>query len=276
MSGMIVLAGTPLGNDADASERLRTELAGADLIAAEDTRRLLNLVGRLGVEIHAKMVPYHDHNEHEKAPDLVQAARSGKRIVMVSDAGMPSVSDPGYRLVALATAEGVPVTVVPGPSAVLTALAISGLASDRFTFEGFPARKAGERGRAFADLAGETRTMVFFESPRRLKETLDEMAAAFGADRRAAVCRELTKTHEEVRRGSLGELAEWASGEVLGEIALVVEGAGPATGSVSEHVAEVLALADLGLRLKDAAGHVAAREGLRKNELVEAALAAKG
>lgn len=273
---MIILAGTPLGNDDDASPRLRHALANADIIAAEDTRRLLNLVSRLGIEIHAPVIAYHDHNEKEKAPDLIEAARSGKTIVMVSDAGMPSVSDPGYRLADLAIQEGIHLTVIPGPSAVLTALAISGLASNRFSFEGFPARKAGERKTAFQKLATDERTMIFFESPRRLHETLVDMASQFGADRRAAVARELTKTYEEVRRGTLAELVAWSADEVKGEISIVVEGF-RSTGDTaidSTLVSEVLNLAALGLRLKDAAGHVAAREGLRKNELYSAALSA--
>lgn len=272
---MIILAATPLGNDDDASPRLRTALCEADLIAAEDTRRLLNLVGRLGIEIHAPVVPYHDHNEAQKAPDLIAAAESGKSVVVVTDAGMPSVSDPGYRLVSLAADAGVPVTVIPGPSAVLTALAISGLASDRFTFEGFPPRSGMQA--YFEALAFESRTMIFFESPRRLTDTLTSMAGAFGSERRAAVCRELTKTFEEVRRGTLHDLADWAAAGVRGEIAIVVEGAQPAAGDPAPEsaVAETLALTELGLRLKDAAGHVAAREDLRKNDLYKAALTAR-
>lgn len=271
---MIVLAATPLGNDADASPRLRSELEGADLIAAEDTRRLLNLAGRLGLTLRAKVTPYHEHNESEAAPQLLEAARSGRRVVVVTDAGMPSVSDPGYRLVSRAATESVPVTVVPGPSAVLTALALSGLASDRFTFEGFPPRKDGEQRTYFASLAAEPRTMIFFESPRRLAGTLATMRDALGPDRRAAVCRELTKTFEEVKRGSLAELVGWAT-DIRGEITVVVEGAPAQTNDAGLHVAEVLALHEAGLRLKDAAAHVAARENVRKKELYELALAAK-
>lgn len=273
---MIVLAATPLGNDDDASPRLRRELEEADLIAAEDTRRLLNLAGRLGLNLRAKLVAFHEHNEAEAARQLIEASREGRRVVVVSDAGMPSVSDPGYRLVSLAAEEGIPVTVVPGPSAVLTALTLSGLASDRFTFEGFPPRKEGEQRRYFESLAAESRTMIFFESPRRLAATLAAMGEVFGAGRRAAVCRELTKTHEEVKRATLAQLAEWAEG-ARGEITIVVEGArehDAATASRA-HVAEVLALHEAGLRLKDAAAHVANREGLSKNELAKLALAAK-
>ncbi len=271
---MIVLAATPLGNDDDASTRLRAELEGADLIAAEDTRRLLNLAGRLGLEISAPVVAYHEHNERQTSGSLIEAAQSGQRVVVVTDAGMPSVSDPGYRLVSLAVENEVPVTVVPGPSAVLTALALSGLASDRFAFEGFPPRKDGEQRRYFDALASERRTTIYFESPRRVGQTLSAMARSFGPDRKAAVCRELTKTHEEVRRGTLEELAAWAQ-NLRGEVTIVVAGAPAQSIDTEEFVPEVLALADAGLRLKDAAGHVAAREGLRKNELFKLALAAQ-
>ncbi|NLW13121.1 MAG: 16S rRNA (cytidine(1402)-2'-O)-methyltransferase [Trueperella sp.] len=272
---MIVLAATPLGNDDDASPRLRAELVGADLIAAEDTRRLLNLAGRLGLDISAPVVAYHEHNEYRASGSLIDAAQAGKRVVVVTDAGMPSVSDPGYRLVALAAEHDVPVTVVPGPSAVLSALALSGLASDRFAFEGFPPRKDGERRRYFSDLATESRTMIYFESPRRVGDTLAAMAEAFGPDRRAALCRELTKIHEEVKRGTLDELTQW-SREVRGEVTIVVEGAPVTADDAAAHVPEVLALAAAGLRLKDAAAHVAGREGLRKNELYDLALDSRG
>lgn len=276
---MIILAGTPLGNDADASPRLRDALESATLIAAEDTRRLLNLAGRLGCQLHAPVVPYHDHNEREKAPQLVQAAAAGERVVVVSDAGMPAVSDPGYRLVALAAEHDVPVTAVPGPSAVLTALALSGLPTDRFSFEGFVPRKTSERESSLRDLAHEPRTMVFFESPRRLCGTLTAMVSAFGKNRRAAVTRELTKVHEEVKRGTLAELAAWAQGEVLGEIAIVVAGERErAAGEQirAQLVQEVRQLREAGLKLKVAAAHVAQREGLRTNDLYRAAVAELG
>ncbi|MFP7695802.1 16S rRNA (cytidine(1402)-2'-O)-methyltransferase [Trueperella sp. LYQ143] len=270
---MIVLAATPLGNDDDASPRLRHELAHADVIAAEDTRRLLNLAGRLEIPLSARVLAYHEHNERETSAALVSYAQNGQRVVVVTDAGMPSISDPGYRLVALAAQVGVPVTVVPGPSAVLTALALSGLASDRFTFEGFLPRKDGERERYFAAMRSETRTMIFFDSPRRITGSLRAMAAAFGADRQAAICREMTKTHEEIRRGSLGELASHAD-DILGEVTVVVAGADPVRLATEEHVAEVLALHRAGLRLKDAAKHVAHREKIAANELYRLALAA--
>lgn len=271
---MIILAATPIGNDSDASARLRTEMEQADVIAAEDTRRFLNLASRLGIEVRGRVLSYYEHNEAERGPYLLELART-QRVLMVSDAGMPSVSDPGYRLVARAHEAGVSVTVAPGPSAVLTALAISGLATDRFCFEGFLARKPGELNSQLHELAREQRTMVFFESPRRLPVTLAVMAEVLSADREACVCRELTKIHEEVARGTLGELAERFAGDVLGEIVVVVAGAEGAEADLKVAVDEVLALDAAGLRLKDAAAHVAARSGLRKKDLYEAALAAR-
>lgn len=270
--GTILLAATPIGNDGDASARLRAALEQADLIAAEDTRRLLNLAARLGLQLRGKVMSFHEHNERQRAPELLAAARGGARVVMVSDAGMPSVSDPGFRLVSAAVEESVPVTVAPGPSAVLTALALSGLASDRFAFEGFLPRKAGEKSRALVELSQENRTLIFFESPRRLHETLMAMEQAFGQQRRAAVCRELTKTYEEVLRGTLTELVAATADEVRGEIVVVVEGATVKKASVEEATNEVLALADEGLRLKQAAAQVAQATGLRTNELYRAAL----
>ncbi len=271
MSGQIVLAATPIGNDDDASFRLRSEIEGADVIAAEDTRRFLNLAGRLGVEVTARILSYYEHNEAERGPYLLELAAS-QRVLVVTDAGMPSVSDPGYRLVARAAEAGVPVTVVPGPSAVLTALAISGLATDRFCFEGFLPRKDGEQRKYLRQIAGEDRTMVFFESPRRVGATLAAMRDELGTSRRACVCRELTKIHEEVVRGSLGDLANRFAGDVLGEIAIVVAGAEKAEVDAELAVSEVEDLEAAGLRLKDAAAHVAARTGLRKKDLYEAAL----
>lgn len=273
--GVILLAATPIGDVDDAPPRLRRALAEADVVAAEDTRRLRALAGRLGVEVAGRVVSYQEHNEARRAPELVAAAQEGSRVLVVSDAGMPSVSDPGYRLVAAAAEAGVEVRVLPGPSAVLTALALSGLATDRFCFEGFPPRRPGERTRTLQALADERRTMVFFEAPHRLPQTLEAMAEAFGPDRRAAVCRELTKTYEEVRRGPLSELATWAAEGVRGEITVVVAGAEPPAVSVADHVGDVLALAENGVRLKDAAATVAEQSGLRKRELYEAALAAR-
>ena len=208
---MLVLLGAPLGNVGDASTRLREELARADVIAAEDTRRLHRLVHDLGVTVSGRIVSYFEGNEDRRTAELVQAARDGARVALVTDGGMPSVSDPGYRLVRAALDAGLPVTAAPGPSAVTTALALSGLPCDRFCFEGFLPRSRGERRARLAALATEERTLVLFEAPHRLAEMLVDAAAAFGLDRPAAVCREMTKTYEEVRRGALGELAAWAA-----------------------------------------------------------------
>ena len=224
MTGVLVLAGTPIGQAGDAPPRLAAELSGADVVAAEDTRRLKRLCADLGITLSGRVVSYFEGNEQARTPALLEALLAGERVVLVTDAGMPSVSDPGYRLVVAAVEHDVRVTAVPGPSAVLTALAVSGLPVDRFCFEGFLPRKAGERGRRLAALAAEERTMVFFEAPHRTEAALAAMAEALGEDRPAAVCRELTKTHEEVRRGPLGELVAWAADGVRGEVTIVVEG----------------------------------------------------
>ncbi|HZF90173.1 16S rRNA (cytidine(1402)-2'-O)-methyltransferase, partial [Streptomyces sp.] len=216
--GTLVLAGTPIGDISDAPPRLAEELAGADLVAAEDTRRLRRLTQALGVTPKGRVVSYFEGNETARTPELVEALLGGARVLLVTDAGMPSVSDPGYRLVAAAVEHDIRVTAVPGPSAVLTALALSGLPVDRFCFEGFLPRRSGERARRLAELATEPRTMVFFESPHRTHATLRAMASAWGDDRRAAVCRELTKTYEEVVRGPLAELVTWAGSGVRGEV----------------------------------------------------------
>ncbi|HWU21298.1 MAG TPA: 16S rRNA (cytidine(1402)-2'-O)-methyltransferase [Nocardioides sp.] len=269
---MLVLAGTPIGRPADASPRLAEELAGADVIAAEDTRRLRRLASDLGVELTARIVSYFEGNEQARTPQLVEALQAGQRVVLVTDAGMPSVSDPGYRLVAAAVEAELPITAVPGPSAVLTALAVSGLPVDRFCFEGFLARKAGERARRLAELATEQRTMVFFESPHRTAASLEALAEAFGPERRAAVCRELTKTYEEVRRGGLAELATWAADGVKGEITLVVSGAEAAASLPTDpdSLREAVAAAEAqGLRRKDAIAEVAVRAGLPKREVYQ-------
>ncbi len=252
--GRVVLAATPLGRPDDASARLRAALATAPVIAAEDTRRLHRLCADLGVTPAGRVVSFFDANEASRVPLLLDALRAGEDVLVVTDAGMPSVSDPGYRLVAAAVAAGLAVTALPGPSAVTTALAVSGLPVDRFCFEGFLPRKGGERRRALAALADERRTLVFFEAPHRLAAALTDLADAFGADRPAAVCRELTKTYEEVRRGSLGELAAWAAGEVRGEITLVVAGAPAAAGDATtdELAAEVARREDAGEPRKEA------------------------
>jgi len=273
--GTLVLAATPIGDPRDAAPRLAEELLGADVIAAEDTRRLRRLLGNLGVEPRGKVVSYHEHNEAARTPDLVGRLRQGERVVVVTDAGMPSVSDPGYRLVVAAVEADLRVTCVPGPSAVLMSLAVSGLPVDRFCFEGFLSRKPGERARALADLAGERRTMVFFEAPHRLAVSLEAMATAFGAARRAAVCRELTKTWEEVRRGALAELAAWAAIGVRGEVTVVVGGADAVVSSVEDALPGIRERVAAGERLKDVSADVAASTGLSRKALYDAALAAR-
>jgi 16S rRNA (cytidine1402-2'-O)-methyltransferase len=277
-AGVLVLAGTPIGDPADAPPRLAAELVAADVVAAEDTRRLRRLTQALGVEPAGRVVSYFEGNEAGRTPELVAALTGGARVVLVTDAGMPSVSDPGYRLVAAAVEQGIRVTAVPGPSAVLTALALSGLPVDRFCFEGFPPRKAGERLARLKEVAADRRTLVYFEAPHRIADTLTAMAEAFGAGRRAAVCRELTKTYEEVRRGPLGELAEWAAAGVRGEITVVVEGApqtGPADLDPAELVRRVRAREDAGERRKEAIAAVAAAAGVPKRDVFDAVVAAK-
>ena len=275
MTGRLVLAATPIGDVEDASLRLRRLLAEADGVAAEDTRRLHALATRMGVRIGGRVVSYHEHNETARAQELLDVVVGGGTVLVVTDAGMPTVSDPGFRVVAAAVEAGLPVTAAPGPSAVLTALALSGLPTDRFCFEGFLPRKAGDRARALAELAAERRTMIFFEAPHRLRTALAAMVEAFGAERPAAVCRELTKTYEEVLRAPLAELVVWAAqGEVRGEISVVVGGAPQRTrASVDVLVAEVLSRVDAGERLKEAVGEVAEAAGLAKRVLYAAALA---
>jgi len=281
--GTLIVAATPLGEPGDASPRLADALATAQLIAAEDTRRVLRLARMLGVRVTGRLVSYYNGVDAGKAAELLAALEGGTDILLIADAGMPGVSDPGYRLVGAAAQAGIAVTVLPGPSAVTAALAVSGLPTDRFCFEGFPPRGAGARQRRFTELAAEPRTMVFFESRRRVAATLGELAAAFGADRQAVACRELTKTHEEIARGTLGELAAWAERGVLGEITLVVAGA-PArsrrsqdepgwAASVAAAVAEVSAREAAGMRRKLAIAAVAAESGLPKREVYNAVVA---
>lgn len=272
-TGRLVLAGTPLGRVSDASPGLIAALESADVIAAEDTRRLLRLAADLGARLRGSVVSYYEAVEAARIPGLLEQIAAGATVLLVTDAGMPSVSDPGYRLVAAAAAAGMTITAVPGPSAVITALALSGLPSDRFTFEGFLPRKTGERARALAALATERRTMVFFESVHRLAAALDAMVAAFGADRPAALCRELTKTYEEVRRGSLGEIAAGAA-DVRGEVTLVVAGAvhdDAATPDPARLAADVAALVTAGATRRDAVDAIAARYGLARRIVYAAA-----
>jgi len=276
MSGRLVLCGAPIGNVADASPRLARTLAEADVVAAEDTRRLLRLARELEVRV-ARVVSYHDANESARTPELLRALLDGQTVALVTDAGMPGVSDPGYRLVAAAVENAVAVTVVPGPSAVTAAVALSGLPSDRWCMEGFLPRKGGERRTRLAELADERRTLVLFEAPHRLGATLADLAEAFGPERRAVACRELTKTYEEVRRGTLGELAEWAVGEVRGELTLVVAGAEPRKDDASADTLadEVARREAAGAVRKDAIAETAKARGLPKRAVYDAVVAAR-
>jgi 16S rRNA (cytidine1402-2'-O)-methyltransferase len=276
--GTLVLAGSPLGNPGDASPRLVELLASADLVAAEDTRRLRRLLSDLGVARTGPVVSFYDDVERTRMPVLMATLAAAGTVALVTDAGMPSVSDPGYRAVRAALEAGHHVTSLPGPSAVTTALAVSGLPCDRFCFEGFLPRRGGERRRRMAELAGEPRTQVYFESPRRLAATLADLAASFGEGRPAAVCRELSKTYEEVVRGSLGELARWAEEGVRGEITVVVQGA-PALAasppSAPDLTARVAALEGAGATRKEAIAEVARESGMPKRTVYDAVVAAK-
>lgn len=274
--GTLLLAATPLGDARDASARLITALGDADVIAAEDTRRVRALAGALGVTLTGKVVSYYEAVESARAPMLLDALREGRTVLLVTDAGMPSVSDPGYRLVSACVAGQLPVSCLPGPSAVTTALAVSGLPSDRFCFEGFPPRKSGERRRWFGRLVAEERTCVFFEAPHRLADTLADAVAVLGDQRPAAVCRELTKTYEEIRRGGLAELAAWAADGVRGEITVVLGGAEPeAAADPADLVSRVEQRTAEGIRLKDAVAEVAELAGVRKKDLYDAVLDAR-
>ena len=273
----LVLAGAPIGSADDASPRLVAALASAEVIAAEDTRRLHRLCADLGVTLTGRVVSYFEGNEAQRTPSLLDALRAGSRVVLVTDAGMPTVSDPGYRLVAAAAAEGLPVTCVPGPSAVTTALAVSGLPTDRFCFEGFLPRKAGERRARLAALQAEPRTVVLFEAPHRLAAALADMAAVLGPTRRAVVCRELTKTYEEVVRGTLPELLAWAEPGVRGEVTLVLEGAPERTEELTPealvHLVQVREAA--GLTRKEAMAAVASETGQPRSAVYDALVKAK-
>jgi 16S rRNA (cytidine1402-2'-O)-methyltransferase len=274
--GTLIVAAAPIGQPGDAPPRLASALAGTGVIAAEDTRRVRRLAAALGVRPAGRIVSYYDGVEQSRVAGLLAALRSGDDVLLVTDAGMPGVSDPGYRLVAAAAAAGVRVTVLPGPSAVTAALAVSGLPSDRFCFEGFPPRRRGERARRFAALAAEPRTLVFFEAGRRAGGTLAELAAAFGPGRGAVVCRELSKTHEEIRRGTLGELAEWAAGGLLGEVTLVVAGRDQVpVMDAAAAAAEVAAREAAGMQRKEAIAAVAAESGLPRREVYNAVVAAR-
>lgn len=270
--GRLLLGATPLGQPSDASPRLIKALGEVDVVAAEDTRRVRTLAKSLEVTITGRVVSMFDQVEAARVESLIAALKGGATVLLVSDAGMPLISDPGYRLVTACVDAGVPVTCLPGPSAVTTALAVSGLPSEKFCFEGFAPRKSGARRTWLASLADERRTCVFFESPRRLAACLDDAVAQLGGDRTAAVCRELTKVHEEVVRGSLTELAAWAADGVLGEITVVLAGARPAA-DMPSLVAQVQELIAAGARVKDACTRVAAAHpAVRSRDLYDAVL----
>jgi 16S rRNA (cytidine1402-2'-O)-methyltransferase len=256
-TGGLLIGATPLGQPSDASARLVEALASADVIAAEDTRRIRTLAQALDVKPAGKVVSLFDQNEASRVPALVAEIQGGATVLLVSDAGMPLISDPGYRLVTACIEAGAPVQCLPGPSAVTTALAVSGLPVERFCFEGFAPRKKAARVSWLKTLAAEPRTCVFFESPRRLADCLRDAVGTLGTERRAVVCRELTKTHEEVVRGSLAELADWAADGVLGEVTVVLSGATPSA-DLDMLVADVNALVDDGMRVKDACAQVVA------------------
>jgi 16S rRNA (cytidine1402-2'-O)-methyltransferase len=276
-AGRLLLGATPLGQPSDASPRLMAALSSADIVAAEDTRRVRTLAKALDVAIGGKIVSFFDHVEASRVPELVAEISAGATVLVVSDAGMPLINDPGHRLVLACLDAGLPVRCLPGPSAVTTALAVSGLPSDKFCFEGFAPRKHAARSAWLASLAEERRTTVFFESPRRLPACLRDAVEQLGGDRRAAVCRELTKVHEEVARGSLADLAAWAADGVLGEITVVLAGA-PPRAELPALVAEVEALAATGMGVKDACAQViAATPGApSRRELYDAVLRSRG
>ncbi|EID16202.1 16S rRNA (cytidine(1402)-2'-O)-methyltransferase [Mycolicibacterium phlei] len=275
-AGRLLIAATPLGQPADASARLVEALHTADVVAAEDTRRIRTLAQSLQVTLAGRVLSLYDQNEASRVPALVDEIAAGATVLLVSDAGMPLISDPGYRLVTGCIEAGLPVSCLPGPSAVTTALAVAGLPAEKFCFEGFAPRRQAARRTWLATLAAEQRTCVFFESPRRLAETLADAVEVLGADRRAVVCRELTKTHEEVVRGTLGELADWAADGVLGEITVVLAGAEPKA-DLDSLVAEVEELVEDGMRVKDACARVvAAHPGApSRRELYDAVLRAR-
>lgn len=276
VNGRVILAGTPIGDLDQTSPALRQLLEQAQVIAAEDTRRLQQLLRRLQIHTNARVVSYFEGNEARRTPELVEVLQQGTDVVLVTDAGMPLVSDPGYRLVQAAIEHDLVVTSLPGPTAAMTALAVSGLATDRFCFEGFLPRKAGPRAQRLAALAQEPRTMVFYEAPHRLAEFLGACAEVFGPERPAAICRELTKTYEEVVRGGLAELVHWASEHARGEITVVIAGEdGPPQVDPEDAVAMVLELANQGTKLSAAAAQVATSTGQDRKELYNAALAAR-
>jgi 16S rRNA (cytidine1402-2'-O)-methyltransferase len=271
---VLILAATPIGNLSDASPRLVEHLVSSKFIAAEDTRSLLKLANALGIKLNARLFSLHEHNENERIEQILEIAGEDD-VLVVSDAGMPTVSDPGFLLVRAAVKAGVAVTIIPGPSAVLSALAVSGLPTDRFTFEGFLPRKSGDRKKTFESLAREPRTMVFFESPHRILESLEDAVTVLGTERLASVSRELTKKFEHTERGTLPELVEWAKGEPKGEMVLVVAGAQVVEAKSEDLVQQVLALIDDGVGLKQAVAEIAGAAGAGKSELYQSVLEAR-
>lgn len=273
----IIVAASPLGNVGDASPRLAQALATADVVAAEDTRRTARLAHALGVTIRGKLISNFDHNEKDRVSDLLAVARRGS-VLVVTDAGMPVVSDPGLSLVAAAHREGAPVSAIPGPSAVTTAVALSGLGVGRFLFDGFAPRRPGVRRTWLAEFEHQPRAVCFFESPHRLAATLADAVEILGAQRQAAVCREMTKLHEEVRRGSLEELAEWAREGVRGEITVVIDGARGARDdkTLEELAADVEQRASTGQKLRAACKEVAREHGVSARDLYQEVLSRRG
>jgi 16S rRNA (cytidine1402-2'-O)-methyltransferase len=271
---VLILAATPIGNLSDASPRLVEHLVSAKFIAAEDTRSLFKLANALGIKLNARLFSLHEHNEGDRIEQILEIAGEDD-VLVVSDAGMPTVSDPGFLLVRAAVKAGLVVTVIPGPSAVLSALAVSGLPTDRFTFEGFLPRKSGDRRKAFESLAREPRTMIFFESPHRILESLEDAASVLGDTRQASVSRELTKKFEHTERGTLPELVEWAKSEPRGEMVLVIAGSAPVEAKSEDLVQQVLALIEDGIGLKQAVAEIAGSAGAGKSELYQSVLEAR-
>jgi 16S rRNA (cytidine1402-2'-O)-methyltransferase len=271
---VLILAATPIGNLSDASPRLIAALTESEVIACEDTRNLSHLAKALGVHLRAKLISLHDHNERDELSRIIELAKS-KDVLLVSDAGMPTISDPGYNLVRAASDAGIEVSVIPGPSAVISALAISGLATDRFSFEGFLPRKSGERKKLFESLAREGRTMIFFETPHRILEALEDAASVLGPDRQGAVVRELTKKFEEAQRGTIGELIDWAKSEPRGEMVLLIAGATAEEHDYEELAKKALLLATEGMGMKAAAAELAKATGASKSVIYDHALRLK-
>ncbi len=270
---MLILAAAPLGDPRDASAHLRQVIIDASHIAAEDSRKFTRLCSDLGIKYQARVISFFEGNELERIDELVAIMRSGSDLLVITDAGLPGVSDPGYRLIRAAIENEIAIKVLPGPSAVTTALLLSGLATDRFCFEGFPPRTQGARQTWFTELAEETRTVIFFEAPHRIIETLSDAVATLGGERQAAICREMTKTYEETIRGSLNELLDWAnSGEVRGEITMVLAGFDPSTRNFlpADLVTLVLAQEAAGISRKEAIVAVAKSSGLAKRLVFDA------